>query len=144
MAVLTNSEHGMQVISEMINTWMKAATGVEPLSSERLPYIDIDIDPSLYTGTYESIAVENHVVEKNGKLAVSFRAKFALYDSTSLEKSPEVPIKPVGKHAFAIALPGGGGSSRIAPQTVLTFVNPMKDGRMEHVANGGRLYRRTK
>lgn len=144
MAVLTNSEHGMQVISEMMNAWMKAATGVEPLSSKRLPYTDIDFDPLRYVGTYENISLENQVMEQDGGLAISFRAKFALYDSTSTEKTPEVPLKPVGDHAFAIALPGGAGGSRIAPQTILTFVNPMADGRMEHVATGGRLYRRTK
>lgn len=144
MAVLTNSAHGMLVISELMNAWMKAATGIEPLPTTRLPYIDIDFDSSRYLGTYENINLENQVVEQNGGLAISFRAKFALYDSTSLEKSPAVPLKPVGKHAFAIALPGGDGGSRISPQTILTFVNPMADGRMEHVATGGRLYRRTK
>jgi len=143
MAVLTNSAHGMLVISELMNAWMQATTGVEPLPSERLPYLDINFDPSRYVGTYENISMESNVVKQDGGLAISFRAKFALYDSTSLEKSPLVPLKPVGENAFAIALPGGDGGSSISPQTILTFVNPMADGRMEHVATGGRLYRRT-
>jgi len=143
MAVLTNSENGMLVISDLMNAWMKASTGVEPLPIERLPYIDTKFDPSRYAGTYENISLEIQVVEKDGGIAVSFRAKFALYDSTSLEKSPPVQLRPVGEHAFAVAPPGSNGSSRISPQTILTFVNPMAEGRMEHVATGGRLYRRT-
>jgi hypothetical protein len=133
----------MLVIAELMNAWMEAATGVEPLPSERLPYLDIDFDPARYVSTYGNIGMESEVSVQNGGLAISFQAKFAVYDSISLEKSPSVPLKPVGEHAFAIALPGGDGGSGTGPQTILTFVNPMADGRMEHLATGGRLYRRT-
>jgi CubicO group peptidase (beta-lactamase class C family) len=139
MAVLTNSGHGMSVIADLINPRMEAATGIVPLRSERKPYLDIDFDPTLYVGVYENIAAESEVVEQNGGLAISGRLKTAFYDGMSLEKYPLVPLKPVAEHAFALALPEG-----VAPQMILSFVNPMADGRMEHVAFGGRLYRRTR
>jgi hypothetical protein len=139
MAVLTNSGHGGSVIADLVNPRMEAATGIEPLRSEPLPRVEIEFDPALYVGTYENVAAQSEIVERNGTLAISGKFKTAFYDGMSLEKSPFVPLEPVGEHAFALALPAAA-----APQMILTFVNPMADGPMEHVASGGRLYRRTK
>ena len=60
---------------------------------------------------------------------------------TSTERGPELPLKPLGNHAFTVVLADADPPPERGPAT-LTFVNPMQDGRMEHVAMGGRLYRR--
>ena len=140
MAVLTNSAHGMTVIAEVINAWMKQATGVVPLGSERLPELDLDIDARLYTGSYEDSAAEHQITERDGSLAFSTRAKIAFYDTTSTEPTPFLPLAPVAEHSFAISLPEAIAAS--TAQTVISFVNPQGDGRMQHLSTGGRLYRR--
>jgi len=144
MAVLTNSEHGMLVIAELMKSWMVKATGVDPFKSEKLPFLDIEIDTSKYAGTYEDIAAEHRISAQDGELAFSTRAKQKFYDNVSLEPTPAAPLKPVGNHGFAFAVPGADDPASPTPQTIITFVNPMADGRMGHVAMGGRLYRKAR
>ncbi len=141
IAVLTNSAHGMTVIAEICNAWMKSATGDEPLPSRRYPELDSDVEPRLYAGTYEDIAAEHKVTEKDDGIFFSTRAKSAFYDGMSTAPTPSLPLVPVGDHAFAIKLPEALAAN--APQTVMSFVNPEGDGRMRHISMGGRLYRRT-
>jgi CubicO group peptidase (beta-lactamase class C family) len=141
MAVLTNSAHGGTVIGELMKPWKAAATGIEPEEAERLPALDIDFDPAIYSGAYEDIAAEHTLGVKDGALTFSSRAKVKFYDNVSLEPTPPIGLAPVGDNAFAVVMPEE--TPETTPQTVIRFVNPMSDGRMEHVAMGGRLYRRT-
>jgi CubicO group peptidase (beta-lactamase class C family) len=143
MAVLTNSAHGMTVIAEVMKPWMEKATGVDPFKSQKRPFPDIEIDTSKYAGTYEDIAAEHRISVQDGGLSFSSRAKHKFYDNVSLEPTPPAPLKPVGDHGFAFDVPGADDPASPTPQTIITFVNPMADGRMEHLATGGRLYRRT-
>ena len=132
----------MDVIRELMNDWVRPIAGVEPLPIEKRPIVEIDYDPRRYVGTYESIALKHEVVEKDGDLGFASTAKFKIYDSSSTERGPVLTLKPVGEHAFAVVLPPEAADNPLAGQLVLTFVNPMADGRMEHLASGGRLYRR--
>ena len=141
IAVLTNSAHGMTVIAEICNAWMKAATGSEPLPSRRYPELEDEIEPRLYAGTFEDIAAQHKVTEKGGGITFSTRAKHAFYDGMSTAPTPALPLVPVGDDAFAIKLPEALAAN--GPQTVMTFVNPESDGRRRHISMGGRLYRRT-
>ncbi len=144
VSVLTNTAHGMVVIRELMNDWVRPIAGVEPLSIEKRPIVDIDYDPRKYVGTYENIALKHEVVEKDGDLGMASTAKFKIYDSSSTERGPVLTLKPVGGHAFAVVLPPQADDNPFTGQLVLTFVNPMADGRMEHLASGGRLYRRSR
>jgi len=141
MAVLTNSAHGGTVIGELTNAWKAAVTGVESKKPERRPVLDVDFDPAIYTGTYEDVAAEHRVDFKDGRLTFSSRAKVMFYDNVSLEPTPAISLEPVGDDAFAVVMPEG--TPETTPQAIISFVNPMADGRMQHLAMGGRLYRRT-
>jgi len=140
MVVLTNSAHGGLVAFELVNAWMKKASGFEPLAPQRFPALDIEIDPGLYAGVYEDVAAEHTITERDGRLSVSSRAKVAFYDTTSTDPTPAFPLDPVGEHSFVVSLPEAIAAT--APQTLLSFVNPQDDGRMRHVSTGGRLYLR--
>jgi hypothetical protein len=134
MAVLTNAAHGNAVVTELM------APVFEPLGM-RMPSAiaaemvkqatDQPVDPAPYIGTYESAALAIRIVTNGTGLALRSQSKFRVYDSTNLEESPPVPIRPIQGGHFVL----GTG--------VISFVNPDANGRMEHLATGGRLLKRT-
>jgi hypothetical protein len=134
MAVLTNAAHGTPVITELM------APVLEPFGM-RMPSTvaadmvkqatDQPVDSGPYAGTYESAAAVLRIVASGTGLAAVSRTKFRIYDSSNLAETPPVPIRPIRDGHFAL----GAG--------VITFLNPDSRGRMEHLASGGRLLRRT-
>ena len=134
MAVLTNAAHGNAVVSELM------APVFEPFGM-RMPSTvaaemvkqatDRPVDPAPYIGTYESAAVVLRIVPSGPGLTLRSKSKFRVYDSTNLEESPPVPIRPIRDGHFVL----GAG--------VISFVNPDSSGRMGHLATGGRLLKRT-
>jgi CubicO group peptidase (beta-lactamase class C family) len=137
IAVLTNVEHGGVLIGEATNTWGERVAGIEPAPAPDYPFIDTDVDLGRYIGVYSGVAVKNEIVEHEGGLGFAATATHRFYDSTSLERSPVAPLKPVAEDAFGFAAPGATSA-----QAVIRFVNPGADGRPRHLASGGRLYLR--
>lgn len=130
VAVLTNAGHGTSVINE-IAAPLLAGIGAEPLGSDATRLLkdatDAPVDPKPYLGRYESLATANRIVEHGNGIALRTRSKFKIYDQTSVEESPPVPLRPIREGHFAV------GAS------VLTFLEPGPDGRMKYLALGGRL-----
>jgi hypothetical protein len=140
IAVLTNGAEGMTVIAEMTAPFLESRGG-EPLGAANVKLVsearDAPVDGAPYVGTYEGIAVR-YVVEQRGQtLTVGMQSKFSYYETmkTGLQSAP---LRPVRDGIFVL----GKGIAEIS-DVPLAFVNPDGKGRTQHMAVGGRLYRRT-
>jgi CubicO group peptidase (beta-lactamase class C family) len=135
VSVLTNSAHGTAVINEVASPTLEAVAGIRPLGSAVAELVkqatDGAVDPAPYVGTYESASTALRVLAHGNGIGLAARSKFMVYDTSNLKESPPVPLRPIGEGRFAM-----GGSA-------LAFVNREADGRHRHLANGGRLLRRT-
>lgn len=134
VAVLTNGAHGTPVLTDLCAPLFAAAGADAPgADTERLvkEARNEPVDPKPYVGTFETVASATRVVPHENGIAARIRAKHRFYDSISLEESPPVPLRPIRDGHFAF------GAS------VVTFLNPDRDGRMRHLATGGRLQKRT-
>ena len=134
VVVLTNAGHGGAVMNEIAEP-VVAAAGGRLLGADAADLArqatDAPVDPRPYVGTYESIMALWRIVPHGNGIALRTRQKVRFYDSDSLEESPPVPLRPIRDHQFALGL------------GVMTFLNPRADARMEHLASGARLRRRT-
>lgn len=92
---------------------------------------DDPVDPAPYVGTYESVASATRIIPHGKGIAARARQKFKIYDVGSTEETPPLPLRPIRDGHFAMG------------QAVVTFLNPDANGRMQHLASGGRLVKRT-
>jgi CubicO group peptidase (beta-lactamase class C family) len=134
VAVLTNAAHGFPLTADLAAPVL-AAVGAQPFGAGTADLVkratDDPVDPKPYAGTYESLATAVRVFPSGSGLSLASRAKVKFYDTTSLTEGPAAPLRPIGKGQFAV------GAS------VIGFVNPGPDGKMGHLAMGGRLLKRT-
>jgi len=134
VVVLSNAAHGGVLLNELSAPLFEAA-GAAPLGADAVALAkqatDDPVDPAPYVGTYEAVASITRVVRHERGIAARFRSKHRFYDNVTLEESDPVPLRPIREGHFALG-PG-----------VVTFLNPGRDGRMEHFATAGRLLRRT-
>jgi hypothetical protein len=134
VAVLTNAAHGLPLTSELVAPILASAAGARPFDAPAAELVkratNDPVDPKPYAGTYETLATAVRVFPSGSGLALTSRSKVKFYDTTNLAESPPVPLRPIAKGQFAL------GAS------VVGFVNPGADGRMGHLALGGRLLKR--
>jgi CubicO group peptidase (beta-lactamase class C family) len=134
VVVLTHAGHGGGVIGE-ISAPLFGAAGAKPVGSDAVELAkqatDAPVDPRPYVGLYEAVASASRVVAHEKGIALRPRQKFLAYDVGTLEETAPIPLRPIRDGHFALG------------QGVVTFLNPERDGRMRHIASGGRLQRRT-
>lgn len=141
MAVLTNVEHGMSIIQEVLAPYVEPL-GLKTYGSDlktlaKRPEVRVE-DPAKVLGQFESCMMVTEVMEHEGGFAMRSKAKQAVYDSSDMDWLPPVPIKFVAQDTFVPASQAGP----MPLPTAYRLVNPAEDGRPEHLAGGGRLYKR--
>jgi CubicO group peptidase (beta-lactamase class C family) len=147
IAILTNGEFHLSwgLICDLTKHWLSDAGIDEPvgMKSPRIPTVPIDVDTGRYVGVFENGSTRYHIVRAHGGLALRSQSKRALYEYMSTEPTPLSPLIALGDDKFLLS---PGESTETAPTDgfdVFAFRNRDAEGRMRHLGNGDRLYRRT-
>jgi CubicO group peptidase (beta-lactamase class C family) len=133
-AILTNAAHGLLVVDDITAPLYEAAgakgllADIESLAKDAT---QTPVDPHPYVGEYESIALAYRVVRHEKGIALRIRGKMRFYDSDTLEESAPVPLRPIRDGHFTTG------------QGFITFLNPGRDGRMQHLGARRRLHKRS-
>jgi CubicO group peptidase (beta-lactamase class C family) len=134
-AVLTNAAHGLSVVNDTLAPLYDeagaTAFGADAAELARQA-ADRPVDPQAYVGHYDSVAFAYRVIPHENGIAVQTRLKIRYYDTDTLEESPPVPLLPIRDGHFFVTRGG-----------FFTFLNPGADGRMQHLATGFRLHKRS-
>ena len=141
MAVLTNVEHGMRIIQEVLAPYVEPL-GMKTYGSDlqalaEQPEVPVE-DAAKVLGRFENRMTMMELMAGEDGFALRAKVKHALYDSSPLDWSPPTPVKFVAQDIFVPASQAGPLPLPMAYQ----LVNPADDGRPEHLAGGGRLYKR--
>ena len=140
VVVLTNAEHGLGVLQDVISPFMKAHSGLDPLPALPAPRPDLAFDAAAYAGTFENNTVVHEVTAAGGELYWTAAVKHRYYDSSHLEKPPAVKLVPVAPDWFvadASASPLTRGSAEL-----VGFLG-RDSGRARFLAQQLWLFRRT-
>lgn len=133
-AILTDAAHGLFVVDDITAPLYEAAgakgllADIESLAKDAT---QTPVDPHPYVGEYESIALAYRVVRHEKGIALRIRGKMRFYDSDTLEESAPVPLRQVRDGHFTTG------------QGFITFLNPNRDGRMQHLGARRRLHKRS-
>ena len=133
-AILTNAAHGLFVVDDITAPLYESAgaTGLlAEIESLARDATQTPVDPHQYVGEYESIALAYRVVPHEKGIALTIRGKMRFYDSDTLEESAPVPLRPIRDSHFTTG------------QGFITFLNPGRDGRMQHLGARRRIYKRS-
>ncbi len=101
-----------------------------------------EIDLCMYEGKYGDIARSYEIaVEDETGLTVSDRTNINHHTGTDARKNSAFPLKFAGDDTFVL---DSTAISPMEPRRLIPFkfVNLDQDGRMQHIAFGGRLLRR--
>ena len=140
-AILMNFGNGRDLFKDLMQPRLKeVGFGDAGTTGElQLPAQPVRFDPARYVGEYESVVVRARVAKVADGLALSFQSKFrANGDDSSLEPSPPVPLIAVGKDQFVPKSPTG----KYVTGEIVAFRNERPDGKMEHLGNWTRLFKR--
>ncbi len=133
IAVLTNTVTGMAVATEVSAPFV-TARGSEPLGAieARLAAAakDEPVDGSAFIGRYGNMVMTIDVKQEQDRLFAYTTQSFAYYSDLPTDPTQEL-LKPVGDGVFS----GDMG--------VIKFINPDASGETQHLATGGRLYKRS-
>jgi hypothetical protein len=112
------------------------AAGAKGLLAETDSFVrdatETPVDPHQYVGEYESMALAYRVIPHEKGIAVRLRGKVRFYDSDSLDESAPVPLRLIRDNHFTTG------------QGFITFLNPGRDGRMQHLGARRRLHKRSR
>lgn len=142
-AVLTNAAHGLNLINEFMEPWLKELGTVKPYGTANVPVPkqSVQVDAAKYVGRYED-ALSRYVVSAGLKgVMFSRQEKWAYYDDISTEPTQPVCAVPLGDHQFL--LEADCNRPAAAAHRVVAFRNPDETGRMQHIGNRMLLYKRT-
>lgn len=145
IAILTNNAEGLPVIEEMTADFLTTRGG-KRMNEEQyavparqsvagIPDTSIDIAP--FVGTYDGVTTRFVVEQIDGALVLSVREKTAYYE-TMITSPVSAPLYPVEDGVFIV-----GEGIPFFENRPVGFINPEGDGRMQHFAPGGALYRRS-
>jgi len=143
-AMLTNTEHGLALINEFMEPWLNemGATRLLGMLDVHLPSEQVRVDPDKYVGIYEDAVLCYRVSRTPRGLALSRRVKFAYYDNTATEETASTDLIPIGDEKFLLDSPSTDRIDSASANRMFAFRNPHVDGRMQHLGNCSRLYRR--
>jgi CubicO group peptidase (beta-lactamase class C family) len=139
--VLTNAEHGLTVIADVIGPFFKARVGVDTFPPLPLPTGE-PVDAALYTGVYRSINTVHEVEERGGALMWSSYSTQKYYDSSPLDRPDPTPLVAVGGHRFV-------ADSRVSTMpasdtALISFVQPDERGEMKYLMESLWLFPRSR
>ena len=141
--VITNTERGRRLIADILNPYI-AILAPEDLQRASPPIITGKQDDiEKYAGIYEDVLGRFEVKIENGRLLCSLLVKVQAYDNFSPEPTPLIPLKLIGDDLYGLTLSPGMASLPQGGTLPLHFINPDKNGKMQHIATRNRLYRRT-
>ena len=140
VVVLTNAEHGLGVLQDVISPFMKAHAGVDPLPALPAPKPDLPVKADRYVGTYENNTVLHEVSARNGELYWTATAKHEYYDSTKTEKPAAVRLIPAAPDWFLAD--ASASALTHSPTALVGFLDPDTDGRARFLVEQLWLYRR--
>jgi CubicO group peptidase (beta-lactamase class C family) len=100
--VLTNAEHGLEVLIDVLAPFVKERLGIEVLPALPDATPDLAIDPTRYVGTYENNTVSHDVTMREGRLYWSASLKHQYYDSSRLDATSGVVLVPAGEDKFLV------------------------------------------
>jgi CubicO group peptidase (beta-lactamase class C family) len=138
--VLTNAEHGLAVLIDLIGPFMREHVGADPIPSLPAVTPELRFDPARYRGTYENNTVIHEVSERDGRLFWAASVKHQYYDSSRLEKPPAVELLPAGPDAFLADAQASALTH--APTALVAFLDPDSNGRARYLQEQLWLYRR--
>jgi CubicO group peptidase (beta-lactamase class C family) len=139
--VLTNAEHGLAVIADIVGPFFKAGVGIETFPALPLPTGE-RVDAARYTGVYRSINTVHEVEERRGVLMWSSYSTQKYYDSSPMEKPDPTPLVAVGGHRFV-------ADSRVSTMpasdtALISFVEPDVRGQMKYLMENLWLFPRSR
>ena len=138
MAVFTNVEHGATMIETIMRPYLdELGLTYYPDAAAQASEADaVDApDEALFLGAYRNCAMTYELIPHEDGYAMRLRMNHKFYDSISLDWSPPIPIRFVADDVFV-------GSAQVGPlSTPFRLVN-VEAGKAQHLAGGGRLYRR--
>jgi CubicO group peptidase (beta-lactamase class C family) len=134
--VLTNAEHGLELIVDMMRPFLKARAGVDPFTPPPQPLADANIDLAPYPGLYENNTVELEVAERDGALTLSARVKHQVYDSSVMDWTPPRKLIPAGDGWFLGEAPSALGA------LPYRFVDPDANGKCRYLSQSLWLFGR--
>ena len=131
--VLTNAEHGLGLIVEVLRPFLIAEVGVDPFASPPQPLADPKIDLTPYPGLYENNTVVFDVAIKDDALTLSALVKHKVYDSSLVEWSAPRILTEAGDGWFLSDEPGA---------LPLRLLDPDARGRTRYLAQSLWLFGR--
>ena len=141
LAVLTNTVTGGAVANALASEFT-IKHGGGPLFAETIKIAtqasDETVDASNYIGSYENSVVRYDVIQNADKISIVVTYKIAPYESMSLDPVT-VSLKSASNDYFLF----GPEGAAIGASGIIRFVNPDNSGNFQHLAIGGRLYKRT-
>ncbi len=140
VVVLTNAEHGLGVLQDLISPFMKSNAGVDPLPNLPAAQPNLAFGAQRYTGTYENNTVVHDISFRDGALYWTAAAKHRYYDSSYLEQPPAVRLVPAAKDWF---LADASASAMTHAPTALVGFFGDASGRAEFLGEQLWLFRRT-
>ncbi len=146
IVVLTNSEAGMSVVSDLTKDWF-AALGV-PSPAARASAAGgtgskpLHIDPKMFAGIYENSSSEIVVSERDAQLWIRARSKFEIYDDRKPGSDLVARLEPVSQTKFTMMVRKTGGGAGETSAGSIAFARPRADGRMQYIVAGSRYVKR--
>jgi hypothetical protein len=139
--VLTNAEHGLEVLLDVVVPIMEEHAGVRPIPPFPSATPDLAVDPARYVGTYENNTVSHDVTSRDGRLFWAARIKHQYYDSSRLEAAPGVELSPAGEDWFL----ADAEASALAhtPTALVGFSGRDPSGRSKFLVEQLWMFRRT-
>jgi hypothetical protein len=144
LAILTNSAEGSSVVDALTREFM-LSRGSEPTGvaaqpapqNKGVPSANTRFDPKPFVGTYEGVSTVFIVEQENGQLVLRVRERSAYYETMTTDEH-SASLRAVSDGVFVV----GPGISGYSNQQV-GFITPDAEGRMQHFAPGGSLFKRT-
>jgi CubicO group peptidase (beta-lactamase class C family) len=137
--VLTNAEHGIDVMADLVNPFMKEHAGFEPFP---LPPAPVGAKPrnlERYVGHYENSSEVHEFSIEDGNLMWSAHSQHQFYDSSRLDAPPPKRLVPAEGGLF-LGNRGHGLAARDC--AVIGFADPDADGMFRYAFQRLWLYRR--
>jgi CubicO group peptidase (beta-lactamase class C family) len=147
-AILTNAAHGVALINDLIEPWLKEIN----VSTKPLGIMDAGLssarrrtDAGKYVGVYEDVLQRHEVCANRDLLTLSSQWKYAYNEHWPTEPTPPQPLVAKGNDQFILQpvhREQPDASRDFAAARVFAFRSPGVDGRMTLLGNLFRLYSR--
>jgi CubicO group peptidase (beta-lactamase class C family) len=134
--VLTNAEHGLNLIVDVMRPFWMAQVGTDPFTPPPQALADPKIDLTPYPGIYENNTVELDVALRDGTLTLAARVKHQVYDSSVMAWTPPRALLPAGDGWFVGDAPSALGA------LPYRFVDPDANGRCRYLSQSLWLFGR--